>query len=97
MPTVAGTSRMKVRSGMAAPIVTRGREQYRLGLRPERLGDAGQQNVPDDLGAGRAARLARAHHLDAERSKPVRQQARMGRLAAALAAFEGDESSAHLV
>ncbi len=49
-------------------IVARGREQDRLGLGAERLGDAGEQDVADDLGAGRAARLAREHDLDAERS-----------------------------
>ena len=41
--------------------------------------------------------LAREHHLDVHRHEPLCEQARMGGLAAAFAAFEGDESSAHLV
>ena len=40
-------------------IVARGGEQQRLGLgAAEQLAHAGQQQMPDDLGAGRAARLA---------------------------------------
>ena len=83
--------------GGAHVIVARGCKQDRLGFSAERLGDAGQQNVADDFGAGRAARFAREHDLDARRLEPVGQQARMGGLAAAFAAFEGDETSAHLV
>ncbi len=78
-------------------IVARGGEQNRLGLGTERLGDAGKQNMADDLGAGGAARLAREHDRDAGRVEPVRQETRMGGLAAAFAAFEGNETSAHIV
>ena len=70
-------------------------EQQCLGLHPERLGHAREQYVSDDFGAGRAAGLACAHHADAGRRKAIRQQRRMGRLARAFAAFEGDESSTH--
>ena len=126
-PTLAGTSRTKVRSGMAVAdgdalqrrgsvcrrpcrarpgrrasnsmkrsqithlpcaqrrpdgaahmIVARGGKQHRLGLRAERLGDARQQNVADDLGARRAARLAREHDVEPERRTAVRPACRHG-------------------
>ncbi len=77
-------------------IVARGREQDRLGVGAERLGRARQQHVADDLGAGRAARLARQHDADAERLAGARaSSAAWVDLPVALAAFEGDESSAH--
>src|SRR5262249_21622213 len=69
----------------------------RLGFYTERLRNTREQHVPDDFGAGRAARLAREHHADAHRLKAIRQQRRMGRLAGAFAAFEGDKSSTHRV
>src|SRR5262249_20980746 len=69
----------------------------RLGFYAERLRNTREQHVPDDFGAGRAARLAREHPADAHRLKAIRQQRRMGRLAGAFAAFEGDESSTHRV
>ncbi len=72
-------------------IGARRREQHRLGLRAERLGGAGQEDMPDDFRAGRAAGLAREHDVDAERLQPLRQQRRLGGLAGALAAFERDE------
>src|SRR5665213_849435 len=79
-------------NGRAHMIVTRGREQDRLGLRTEWLGDAGEQNMADDLGTGRAARLAREHDIDVQRIESVRQQTGMRGFAAALTALEGNET-----
>ena len=88
-------ARQRRRDGVADVVVARGREQDRLGGGPERLGRARQQHVPDDLGARRAAGLAREHDADPERAQLLRQQRRVAGLAGPLAAFKGDESSAH--
>ena len=84
-------------NGGAHMVVTRGREKDRLGLGTERLGDAGQDNMADDLGAGRTARLTRQQKIDAQRLELLRQRRRMRRFSRALAAFECDEFSAHLI
>ena len=78
-------------------IVARGREQHRLGGRPERLGGARQQHVAHDLGAGDppGSRVSTTPMPSVRRR--CGQQRGLGRLAGALAAFEGDEASAHVV
>ena len=48
--------------------------------------------MADDLGARRAARLARQHDLDAERLQALGEQLGMGGFAAAVAALECDEA-----
>ena len=63
---------------VAHVIVARGREQDGLGLHAERLGGARQDDMADDLGARRAARLAREHDLDAERLQVRRRAAWRG-------------------
>src|SRR5262249_15840023 len=83
--------------GVAPVVAAGGGEWERLGFYAEGLRNTREQHVPDDFGAGRAARLAREHHADAHRLKAIRQQRRMGRLTGAFAAFEGDESSTHRV
>ncbi len=80
---------------MADVVVAGGREQDRFGGGAERLRSPRQQHVPDDLGAGRPARLPGQDHADPKRAQPLRQQRRMRRLAGPLPAFKGDESSAH--
>ncbi len=76
-------------------VVARGREQERLGHRAERLCGTREQHVAHDVGAGRAARLARHHDADGEPAQARREPLRLRRLAGALAAFECDEASAH--
>src|SRR5215471_16852424 len=83
--------------GIAHVVAAGGGEQDRLGLYTERLGYTCEQYVPDHFGCGGAAGFARAQYADAHRLKAIRQQRRMGRLAGAFAAFEGDESSTHRV
>ena len=82
-------------NGVAHMIVTRRGEQEGLCLGAELLGDARQQNVADDLGARRAARFAREHHVDAGGLEALGERLGVGGLAAALPALEGDETSAH--
>src|SRR4051812_11680593 len=74
----------------------RGREQPRLGIGTERARRTRQQDIPHDLRARRAARLAGELGADAERPQPGRQYRRMGRFSSAFAALECDEASAHL-
>ena len=45
------------------------------------------------LGRGRAAGLARRQRLEAGAAQPRREQARLGRLAGPLPAFERDEAA----
>src|SRR5205823_507942 len=92
-----GATRQCRLDGAAYVIGAGGGEQQRLGFDPERLGYSGQQDVANDLGPARAAGLARADDRDAERLQPIGKQARIGRLAGAFAAFESDESSAHML
>src|SRR5262249_34578678 len=58
------------------------------------LGGARQQHVTDDFGAGRTARFAGLQHAETERFEPCRQRSGVRRLAGALPALEGDETSA---
>jgi hypothetical protein len=58
------------------------------------LGLARKQQAPDRLGAGRAPRLARLEGGDPGLLERGDEARRLGRLAAALAAFEGDEAAA---
>ena len=51
------------------------------------------QEAPDQLGAGRAARLSRRHGIDARTPQPLDQRLHLGRLAGPFPAFEGDEAS----
>src|SRR5262245_47781032 len=81
---------------VAHMIVAGGREQDRLRLRPEWLGRARKQNMPDNLGPGRAARLACEDDADAKAAQPLCKRSRMGRFARALAALESNETSPHL-
>src|SRR5262249_37471753 len=83
--------------GTAYVVAAGSGEEERLGFYAEWLRYPGEQHVPDDFGAGRTTRLAREHHVNAHRPEAIRQQRRMGRLARAFAAFEGDESSTHQV
>ena len=76
-------------------VVARRRKQHRLDLRSERLCRARQQHVADDLGARRAARLARQMHGKPKRFQAQRQHRGLGRLAGALAALERDELASH--
>ncbi len=58
---------------------------------------ARQQDVADDFGAGRAARLRGSARVPMPKHlMPLREQRRVRRLAGALAALEGDEASAHV-
>ncbi len=70
-----------------------GRKQHRLGLRPERLGEAGQNDLAQRLGVRRAAGLARAHDLEAGPFEPRLEPQRLHGFAGPLAAFERDETA----
>src|SRR5438876_5589792 len=91
------TLRQRRLDGVAHVVAASGGEQKCLGFYAERLRNTREQHVPDDFGSGRAARLAREHYADAHRPESICQQRRMGRLAGAFTAFEGDESSTHRV
>ena len=54
-----------------------------------------ENDVPQRLGEGRAAGLARDERVDADAPQLLGQQARLGRLAGPLPAFEGDELAEH--
>ena len=88
-------ARQRRHDGIADVVVAGGGEQDRLRGGAERLGRAREQHVADDLGAGRAAGLARQHHADAERAQLLRKQSRVAGLAGPLAALKRDELSAH--
>jgi len=79
----------------AIVIVACGSEKDRLRIRPQGLGGAREQDVTDDFGARRAARLAGQHDAYAERAQALRKQRRVSGLSGALPAFESDESTAH--
>src|SRR5262249_17789911 len=79
---------------LAHVIVAGGSKQDRLGMRAERLCGAGEKHVPHRLGAGRTARLARCHDGEAQGGRALDQARPLGRLAAPLPAFEGDEPAA---
>ena len=70
-----------------------GRKQHRLGFRPERLGEAGQNDLAQRLGVRRAARLARAHDLEADRFEARLEPQRLHGFTGPLAAFERDETA----
>ena len=60
---------------------------------PSGTAGAREDHVADDLGARRAARLARGERPEAGLFQPLGQQADLGRLAAALPALQRDEPS----
>src|SRR5437764_15481346 len=79
-------------------IRARGGEQYRLGVRSERLGGARQEHMTDRLRAGRAAGLAAYHHAETKCLELAGKPRGLRGLAAPLAAFERDEFAfSHLV
>ena len=72
-------------------IVARGREQQRLGLRPEQLAHARQHQMAHDLGARRAAGLAGDDGAQLCRRKTLGEHLDLRGFSGALAAFKGDE------
>src|SRR3974377_686942 len=90
------TGKQRRPDGLAHVIIARGGEEDRFRFRSKRFGDAGEKDMADYLSPGRAPRLAREHDPDVQMFKVLGEQRRMGRLAAAFAALEGDETSAHL-
>src|SRR5690606_35020541 len=78
-------------------VGSRGVHQQGLGARRPAVGLSRDGNTANLLGARRSARLTRLEHVDAEGAQALDQQARLGRLAGPLAAFESNESaSLHL-
>ena len=75
-------------------VVAGGGKQQRLGLRPEQLAHARQHQMPDDLGAGRAARLAGDDGAQFCNIEASGQLLDLGGFPRPLAAFERDETSA---
>lgn len=75
-------------------IVARRGEQQRFSFRAQQLAHPRQDDMPDDLGAGRPARLAGDEDAQLGRVEPVGQQLDLRRLAGPLPAFEGDEAPA---
>jgi hypothetical protein len=75
-------------------VAARRRDQQRLGDRVPALRVPFQQQVANQFGAGRPARLAGANRTDAGTRQRVDEEAGLRRLAGPLAAFEGDEAPA---
>ena len=74
-------------------VGARDREHQGFGKGTELPDAAREQRLADLLGGRRAAGLARGEHLAAGARQPVGENAGLGRLAGALAAFECDESA----
>src|SRR6478736_8470068 len=72
-------------NGIADMVVAGSREQDRLRFSAEWLGNARKQDMADDLGAGRPARLPCEHDLKAQRFQPMSQRRCVGRFTAAFA------------
>jgi hypothetical protein len=76
-------------------IVARRSKQHCFRIRAQRLRNARQDDVAHDFRPRRAARFAGEMNADAKSLKALGEPRRMGRLAGAFPAFEGNEASAH--
>ena len=79
---------------LAQVLATGGEMEQRLGRRLPIVAMVAEQQGSDLFGAGCAAGLAGHHHIDAACAKRLDQAQHLGRLAHALAAFDGDEPAA---
>ena len=94
IPHVAGSYAELVARDDVDVVSAGGVHQQRLGHRRPAIGAAGDQQLPDRLGALRPARLPSGDHGLCAPAQSLGEPLRLGRFAGPLAAFERDESSA---
>src|SRR5262249_20328197 len=75
-------------------VVASRSEQQGFGIGPEKLAHARQDEMADDLGAGRSSRLTGDEHVLLRSLKTFRQSLDLRGFSRSLAAFEGNETAA---